>query len=138
MLEKARKAVQKAGLETRIRLILADAEHLDFDHPVFMPQFYDRVFCSYTLSMVPDWTTALIGIARLVKSNGTLMIVDFGQMKDMPRLFKVGIRQWLKIFHTTPRDALVEGMQQIAALGFDIDISHPHYGYSIFVKAQKN
>ena len=138
MLQKAQKAIKKAGLDHRIRLAQADAEHLDFDDPVFMPHSYDRVFCSYTLSMVPAWTTALMGIARLVKSNGSLMIVDFGQMKDMPRLFKAGIRQWLKIFHTTPRDALAEGMQHIAALGFDIDISHPHYGYSIFVKAQKN
>ncbi|NDB70031.1 MAG: hypothetical protein EB015_18920 [Methylocystaceae bacterium] len=87
--------------------------------------------------MVPAWMTALMGIACLVKNNGTLMIVDFGQMKDMPRLVKAGIRQWLKIFHTTPRDGLVEGMQKIAALGFDIDISHPNYGYSIFVNAQK-
>ena len=138
MLEKAHKAIRKAGLESRIHLLQSDAVNLNYNDLLLKPQSYDRVFCSYTLSMVPDWNAALLGISQLVKHSGYLMVVDFGQMNDMPHLFKMGLRKWLKFFHTTPRDALAEGMKQIEQLGFDIDISHPHYGYSIFIKAHKN
>jgi S-adenosylmethionine-diacylgycerolhomoserine-N-methlytransferase len=138
MLAKANQAIRKASLEDRIQLIQADASNLDFSNPALAPLSFDRVFCSYTLSMVPDWNNALLQIVQLVKKNGSLTIVDFGQMQEMPHFFKIVLRQWLKLFHTTPRDGLTEGIQQIAPFGFDIEINHPHFGYSIFIKAEKN
>jgi S-adenosylmethionine-diacylgycerolhomoserine-N-methlytransferase len=138
MLEKAHKNICRAGLEHRIQLLHADSVKLDYSHVLLLPKSYDRVFCSYTLSMIPDWTQALFLIAKLVKDNGSLHIVDFGEMNRLPSFIKLCIRQWLKIFHTKPRDNLASELNRLFESGFDYEISHPHYGYSIFIKATKN
>jgi len=58
MLETARAKVAKAGLSDRITLAQGDATAFDAQALFGRPAF-DRVFQSYTLSMIPDWQGAI-------------------------------------------------------------------------------
>lgn len=105
MLEKARREVEKAGLSDRIRLARADAS--DFDpKQLFGHAAFDRVFFSYSLSMIPAWRQALGCGYASTAANGRLMIVDFGQQKKLPGWFRRLLTWWLKQFHVSPREEL--------------------------------
>lgn len=105
MLETADGNVKKAGLSRRIRLAPGDAANFD-PKPLFGMASFDRVFFSYTLSMIPSWPQALEAGLRALKKGGTLHVVDFGQQERLPRLFKAVLFAWLDQFHVAPRAGL--------------------------------
>ncbi len=110
MLETARKSIDRAGLSNRITLKQADATNFDpqllFGHITF-----DRVFFSYTLSMIPDWKAALVQGAKA--TGGSAHIVDFGQLEGWPRTFKSVLFAWLNSFDVEPRAMLPEFIQTL-------------------------
>lgn len=113
MLRSARSRMARSGAEHRTLLALADAT--DFDpEALFGEAGFDRVFISYSLSMIPDWETALIAALSAVKPGGSLHIVDFGQQESLPRWFRGLLFAWLARFHVTPRGALFD---VVAAIG---------------------
>ena len=103
MLETARKSIERAGLSERITLKQADATNFDAKALFGRAQF-DRVFFSYTLSMIPDWKTALMQGAKA--TGGSMHVVDFGQQEGWPRAFKSVLFAWLDSFDVEPRAIL--------------------------------
>lgn len=142
MLEVARDAIFNACLSDRVRVGMADATDLDIPKvfgPLLRDQCFDRVFMSYTLSMIPDWQRALACAADQVKPGGALMVVDFGSMQDLPLWFKTAMLGWLGHFHTLPRQDLETVMGNVCrSKGFVIDCSHPLGGYSFYGTARKS
>ena len=95
----------QAGMDGRIALARADAT--DFDSVIlFGQEKFDRVFISYSLSMIPDWRSALAGALDHVTPGGKLAIVDFGQQENLPGWFRALLHAWLRQFHVTPREEL--------------------------------
>jgi len=86
MLETARAKIAAAGLSHRIELAQGDATAFD-STALFGVAAFDRVFQSYTLSMIPDWQGALREGASKLAPGGRLDIVDFGQQEGLPRPF---------------------------------------------------
>ncbi|OYY79744.1 MAG: SAM-dependent methyltransferase [Sphingomonas sp. 28-62-20] len=114
MLETARAKVAAAGLNDRITLAQGDATA--FDAPaLFGVAAFDRIFQSYTLSMIPDWQGALREGAGKLAPGGRLDIVDFGQQERLPGAFRSMLFAWLARFDVEPRQALPEALDQIAA-----------------------
>ncbi|MEQ8747491.1 class I SAM-dependent methyltransferase [Pyruvatibacter sp.] len=113
MLEKARHEVARAGLKNRITLARADAAGFDAN-ALFGRAVFDRVFFSYSLSMIPDWQQALAQGYGATGAGGRLLLVDFGQQERLPRWFSRLLMWWLKQFHVTPRADL---KQTITSLG---------------------
>jgi S-adenosylmethionine-diacylgycerolhomoserine-N-methlytransferase len=107
MLETARLATRKSGLESRVVLAQADAATFNPETDFAEPGF-DRIFMSYTLSMIPDWPKALRNAFLALKPGGQLHIVDFGQQEGLPEWFRKALRHWLALFHVTPR-AMLQG-----------------------------
>lgn len=105
MLATARANIAKAGLSDRITVAQADATQFDSFALFGVPQF-DRVFLSYTLSMIPDWQGAIVQASAIVGPGGALRIVDFGQQEQLPALFRTGLFAWLRKFDVTPRREL--------------------------------
>ena len=103
MLETARKSIDRAGLTNRITLKQADATNFDAQKLFGQAQF-DRVFFSYTLSMIPDWKAALAQGMKAAKGSGH--IVDFGQLEGWPYVFKTILFAWLDSFDVEPRAIL--------------------------------
>jgi len=113
MLISARRKIHRSGLADRIEIRAADATTVDAP-ALFDVEAFDRVFFSYTLSMVPDWRTALARALEATAPGGTLHIVDFGQQADMPRLAHAVLRRWLALFHVEPRKDLGDGIAAVA------------------------
>lgn len=113
MLESAQAATAKAGLDDRIILKQADASDFVATQP-FGSRSFDRVFLSYTLSMIPSWEMALDEATQMLAPNGSLHIVDFGQQESLPAPFRHVLFAWLRHFHVAPRAALLPVLQDMA------------------------
>jgi len=129
MLETARAKVVKAGLSGRITLAQGDATAFDAQALFGRPAF-DRVFQSYTLSMIPDWQGAIREAAAKLAPAGRLDIVDFGQQNGLPRLWRKLLFAWLAKFDVSPRATLREAVEGVAAAqGLEADFLPLRLGY---------
>ena len=114
------------------RATLARADACSFD-----PQWhfgeagFDRVYISYSLSMIPDWEAALAQALSVVAPGGSLHIVDFGQQEGLPRWFRGVLRRWLAKFHVTPREGLfVAAARAAEAIGAHAECRALYHGYA--------
>jgi len=129
MLETARAKVAKAGLSDRITLAQGDATAFDAQALFGRPAF-DRVFQSYTLSMIPDWQGAIREAAAKLAPGGHLDIVDFGQQNGLPRLWRKLLFAWLAKFDVSPRATLRDAVEGVAAAqGLEADFLPLRLGY---------
>lgn len=137
MLKTARAAIARAGLTRRISVALGDAT--DFDpQALFRIASFDRIFQSYTLSMIPDWRAAIREATRHLSANGSLHIVDFGQQEALPAWFRAALFGWLARFHVTPRALLVEAAREIANdAGGRMAVTRLYRGYAWSLRLDK-
>jgi S-adenosylmethionine-diacylgycerolhomoserine-N-methlytransferase len=114
MLRTARARVAEAGLVHRLHLARADAA--DFDpEALFQRSVFQRVFFSFSLSMIPCWHAALRHGADLAAAGGRLQVVDFGDQERLPAWFRAALLAWLRRFHVTPRSEAWQVLQDISA-----------------------
>lgn len=113
MLTTARAHVARAGLAHRITLAQGDASSVD-TQAVLGVSAFDRVFISYSLSMIPPWRQTAAHALRLVAPGGALHIVDFGGQAGLPSWFRRGLRAWLAKFSVAPRDELKPTLAALA------------------------
>ena len=103
-----------AKLGTNAILAPADARQFDAQAMLGWPTF-DRVILSYSVSMIPDWDTALRHAATLVAPGGSLHVVDFGSYSARPGLGPRVLKWWLKQFHVSPRLDLPDVAKQLGS-----------------------
>lgn len=113
MLETARKSVARKGLAGKVTLAQGDAGSFD-PQSLFGLEKVDRVFMSYTLSMIPPWQDAIERGAACLAPGGSLHIVDFGQYERLPALAKRLHFKSLGDFHVHPRRELPAVLKQVA------------------------
>jgi len=136
MLETARAKVASAGLSGRIMLAQGDAANFDSAAALGIARF-DRVFMSYTLSMIPDWRSAIRDAARKLAPGGALHIVDFGQQERLPDPWRKMLFAWLGHFDVTPRHDLPEVLATVAredALTLDFRRRYRGYAWSALLR----
>ncbi len=115
MLELAgRKRDRMASLRARVRFGEGDACSFD-PNALFGVGSFDRIFFSYSLSMIPDWQGALGHGLTLLKPGGRLSVVDFGDQSGLPGWFKAALLRFLSVYHVTPRTALPDVAKALAA-----------------------
>jgi len=114
MLHSAIEAIGRAGLASRVRVAHADATAFD-PAALFGVARFDRVFISYSLSMIPCWHDVLESARARLAPGGELHVVDFGGQAGLPRWFRAVLRRWLALFHVTPRDTLESELRGKAA-----------------------
>ena len=134
MLETAQKAVAKRGLAPRIHLAQGDATDFNADK-MFGRDGFDRVFFSYTLSMIPDWRASVLQGLKALAPGGALEIVDFGDCAHLPKSFQRGLYAWLKQFHVTPRGELESFLN--AQTGLRVQLQRPFRGYAQLAKVTR-
>jgi S-adenosylmethionine-diacylgycerolhomoserine-N-methlytransferase len=113
MLATGRAHVARAGLETRIVLNRGDAAAFEPTR-LFGQAAFDRVFISYSLSMIPEWRKALAAALGCLAPDGRLSVVDFGQQENLPAWFRQALFAWLARFHVTPRAELSRAIAMLA------------------------
>ena len=83
MLKSARTSVARAGLRSRVALGQGDATAFE-PAALFGRDAFDRIYISYSLSMIPPWQDALRHAMALLAPRGQLHIVDFGDFAALP------------------------------------------------------
>lgn len=131
MLSTARRSIAKAGLSDRITLAHGDATSFSPEE-LFDLSGFDRVFISYSLSMIPAWQSSVENAMTVTKAGGTLHIVDFGGQERLPSWFKVLLYAWLAKFHVTPRLDLTDMLSDLARIrGGHATIQSAYRGYAL-------
>ena len=131
MLKSARSALQRHGLDKRVSLLQADAGNLRSS--LAKPgQGFDRIFFSYTLSMIPVWQEALQQARDYLRPSGQMHIVDFGQGQGLPDWSIIILRKWLDKFGVHPRDDLPAALEAIAErTDAHLNTGESHRGYAV-------
>lgn len=145
MLATASRAARRA--EVDLRLGYGDATRFN-PYVRFGISRFDRIYMSYTLSMIPDWQATLAQAIVNLAPGGSLHIVDFGEQERLPRWFRALLRSWLAKFHVSPRGELDRVLHALAErLGAELDFTPLYRGYAWYAvlrlprtreKAQKN
>ncbi|HTK12499.1 MAG TPA: class I SAM-dependent methyltransferase [Xanthobacteraceae bacterium] len=127
MLASADGAIVRAGMTSRIAVACADATH---DNPARLWDLdgFDRIFISYTLSMIPQWRAVVRHSLAALNAGGTLHIVDFGGQEALPSWFRAGLRHWLGLFDVRPCDDLEQVLAAHAGAGLIFE--RPFGGYA--------
>ena len=137
MLDTASAKVAAAGLSSRITLAKGDATDWAAS-ALFGIEAADRIFMSYTLSMIPDWQGAIAAACDALAPGGALHIVDFGQQEGLPGWFRAGLFGWLARFHVAPRAMLAEAAREIASdVGARATLVRLYRGYAWSVRIDK-
>ena len=130
MLDTARTNIARATFGERITLAAGDARAFD-PAELFGAVSFDRIFLSYVLSMVPNWSDIVEGTLRHLGPSGTLHIVDFGNFERCPALFKAAMHAWLRRFHVTPILGFERRLDAIATTHrLDLHFENPYRGYT--------
>lgn len=130
MLTRAIDSLGRAGLSNRVRVAHGDATAFDPER-LFGRKSFDRIFISYSVSMIPDWNGAIDRAVALLAPGGELHIVDFGGQSRLPSFFRTALRHWLKAFHVTPRDGLERWLTACARrTGAILTIHRPYRDYA--------
>ena len=130
MLETARRSILRAGLSARITVAQGDATAFD-PQELFGTGEFDRIFISYSLSMIPPWQSVIDHALRHMAPGGDLQIVDFGGQERLPAVFRRLLWRWLAAFHVTPREDLEAVLKErAAAAGTTFTFTRPYRGYA--------
>lgn len=113
MLKTAAHSLRRAGIQQQVIISQADATNFD-SIAILKKKTFNRIYFSYTLSIVPRWQMALRHAVALLTKNGELHVVDFGQCEKWPFLMKAFLFKWLALFHVSPRENLQTALQQLA------------------------
>ena len=113
MLVTARSSIERAGLSDRITVAEGDATEFTMLKLFGIPTA-DRVFISYSLSMIPPWQAAIKEAVKALGPKGELHIVDFGQQSGWPKWFEKVMFAWLRKFSVFPRDDLEAELHKAA------------------------
>ncbi|MFZ2979552.1 MAG: class I SAM-dependent methyltransferase [Sphingobium sp.] len=130
MLDTATASVARNGLAGQIALTQGDAT--DFEaRKLWGRDGFDRIFLSYTLSMIPGWELALDEAARALAPDGSLHIVDFGQQERLPGMFRDILFGWLRRFDVSPRGDMLPVLEDVAARNrLTLDFAPLYRGYA--------
>jgi len=133
MLQVAARAIARRSLAGRVRVAQADATGFQ-SLRVFGTAAFDRIFISYTLSMIPNWPSVLDRAMAALAPGGELHIVDFGGQERLPSWFRGLLRRWLALFGVVPCDRLESELARRAAQhGALVLFQRPFLGYAQYV-----
>jgi S-adenosylmethionine-diacylgycerolhomoserine-N-methlytransferase len=130
MLNSATRAISRAGLKARVHVAHADATQFD-PGLLFGVEQFDRIFISYSLSMIPQWQSVVSAAISHLAPQGELWIVDFGSQERLPVAFRRLLWRWLGAFQVAPRDDLEATLKmRAAACGATLAFARPYRGYA--------
>ena len=130
MLKSALATMQHKGFGTAVKFACVDATSFDPARSLGQAKF-DRIYFSYTLSMVPQWKAALVHAHSMLTPGGELHIVDFGQCENLGRGFHNLLFRWLAAFHVSPRAELKAFLTQLASqTGSQVHFKSCYRGYA--------
>lgn len=98
MLETAQANADSSGAKN-IKLKTALADDFTSDGTFGLAEKFDKIFFSYSISMIPPWRESIENALTNLKPGGELFIVDFYDQRDLPAPFRRFLKWWLSKFH---------------------------------------
>lgn len=114
MLKTAWRALGHRNL--KIPLAQGFAESFD-PRALFAVDAFDKIFFSYSLSIIPPWREAIGHTLEVVKSRGEIHIIDFGPQNELPPMFRKGLYWWLDKFHVHYQPELLPYLKNLETQG---------------------
>jgi len=112
MLEEACRSAAAGGQDGRILFRQGLAEALDPAGMFDVPEGFDHIFFSYSLSMMPTWQDALAAASAHCRATGRIYLVDFWDQANWPAPVRWLLVRWLALFHVRHDPALLDHLQQ--------------------------
>lgn len=138
MLATARKNVARDMLDDAIEVAKGDATNFD-TKALFGIEQFERIFISYSLSMIPAWRAVLQHALTKLAPHGELHVVDFGDQRGLPRFFARGLQRWLRLFHVTPERDLEIQLRTLADYHHaELHFARPFRGYAQYAVLRLN
>jgi S-adenosylmethionine-diacylgycerolhomoserine-N-methlytransferase len=98
MLATATSRIAARALASRITLTVGLSENLAPETMFGTPLEFDKIFFSYSLSMMPGWQEAIEAAFNHLKLAGTLHVLDFWDQESWPDPLKRLFARWLALF----------------------------------------
>lgn len=137
MLETADSKTRAANIKNiQLKTALAD----DFDHRTTfgLDKPFDKIFFSYSMTMIPPWRESLENAMANLRPGGTLFIVDFYDQADLPTPFERLLKWWLRKFHVQHWEGLIPFIESFEANGTaNVAIRSLYRRYSFIASVQK-
>jgi S-adenosylmethionine-diacylgycerolhomoserine-N-methlytransferase len=132
MLETAQSKADSAGT-TNITLKTALADDFSFDQTFGLSQPFDKIFFSYSISMIPPWRESIENAIKNLKPGGTLYIVDFYDQRNWPGIFRRPFAWWLRKFGVAYPDGLRSYLDELENRGEGTSDFRTFFGTYSFV-----
>jgi S-adenosylmethionine-diacylgycerolhomoserine-N-methlytransferase len=97
MLETAQSKIDSSEVKN-ITLKTALADDFTFDETFGLAEPFDKIFFSYSISMIPPWRESVGNALANLKQGGELFIVDFYDQANLPGPFRKFLKWWLTKF----------------------------------------
>ena len=78
---------------------------------------FDKIFFSYSISMIPPWRESIGNALRNLKPGGELSLVDFYDQRDLPAPFRRFLKWWLAKFHVKFWPELMPALNSLESNG---------------------
>lgn len=130
MLKTARESVARAGLSDRITLEHGFAQNFDPQLMFGIPSAtIDKIVFSYALSMIPPWKESIDHALAVLKHDGEIHIVDFGDQLGLPKWFRSFLFWWLNMFGVHFRPELPVYVRELSTKGLHPETTFGMKGY---------
>ena len=113
MLETAERNVCRANLDGQITLRRGMAESLDHASLFGLPEPFDVIFFSYSLSMIADPVCALDAALRNIRPTRAVYAIDFCNQQGWPTWFRGPFARWLSLFHVAMETEVIDHLHHL-------------------------
>ncbi|MGD9587516.1 MAG: class I SAM-dependent methyltransferase [Pyrinomonadaceae bacterium] len=114
MLATARAKIDPADL-TNVEVTTALADTFTHESTFGLDQPFDRIFFSFSISMIPPWRESLENAIANLRAGGRLYIVDFFDLGGLPRTCGRALWWWLNSFGVSRWDELIPFLKSLEA-----------------------
>ncbi len=137
MLETAQ-AKADAARAANITLKTALADNFSFSETFDLSGPFDKIFFSYSISMIPPWRESIENALKNLKPGGQLFFVDFYDQAELPLPFQKLLKWWLKKFQVQFWGDLMPYLNSLAASGaVELSIKPLFHRYSFIAELKK-
>lgn len=121
-----------------IKLEVALADTFGFGETFGLEQPFDKIFFSYSISMIPPWKESIANALANLRSGGSFYIVDFYDQAELPAFFQKMLQGWLRQFHVQFWGELMPHLESLEKEGLGKLTLTPLYKrYSFIAKFEK-